>query len=820
MPASGAEALAKILDLEQAGGYGDAAVIGGLDAYLRRHLDKTADPGLSSFLTRVCPRGFRYAELTRDERKEWMERVRQCLDEVSAGKRSPSDVSSARKVETVGERSPAGYPDTRSVGTISGATLESPITVLNGVGPTTAGKFARLGVGTIKNLLHFFPGRHLDYARRRTVSELEVGEEQTLIATVWEAEQKTLGGRPGTEAVVGDQTGTVRVVWFNQPYLARTLAANAQIALSGRVGLFKGRKVFESPEWEMLGPEDLTHTGRLVPVYPLTEGLNRRTVRKLMRQVVSEWAPQVADFLPFEVKDRHSLMNLPEAIRQAHYPDDEQTKEDARRRLAFDEFFLMQVGLCSRKLEWQDSRATVFRADSDLLSIFERSLPFSLTPAQRRVLDEVLSGLGQPTPMCRLLQGEVGSGKTIIAAVALLVVAASKHQGALMVPTEVLAEQHFHNISRLLSRIGQPLGEEGPLLIFPTIPPHPFTMALLTGSLLQSEKRQVHRLVKQGDVQLVIGTHALIQKGVEFQRLGLAIVDEQHRFGVLQRSALQGKGNTPHVLVMTATPIPRTLALTIYGDLDLSVIDQLPPGRVDIETSWLAPSERERAYAFIHRVISEGRQAFIVCPLVEESNAIEATAAVAEYGRLSQEVFPDLRLGLLHGRMSGAEKESVMRRFRDGHLDILVCTPVVEVGIDVPNAVVMLIEGAERFGLSQLHQFRGRVGRGEHKSYCLLLSGTASIEGQERLRIIERTRDGFVLAEEDLRLRGPGEFFGTQQSGFPELRMARLSDVSLLDVARKEAILLLQHDPGLKRPEHRLLADEVAQLWRRGSEAA
>ena len=421
--------------------------------------------------------------------------------------------------------------------------------------------------------------------------------------------------------------------------------------------------------------------------------------------------------------------------------------------------------------------------------------------------------------MCRLLQGEVGSGKTVIATTALLVAASNGYQGALMVPTEVLAEQHFNSISRLISRIGLPEGGDGILIMFPSLPPYPFTMALLTGSLSQGEKRRLQQLIRQGEVHLVIGTHALIQKGVEFKQLGLAVVDEQHRFGVLQRSALRQKGATPHVLVMTATPIPRTLALTIYGDLDLSVIDQLPPGRVEIETRWLGPRHREAAYAFIRQKITEGRQAFVVCPLVEESEAIEATAAVAEYQRLSQEVFPDLRLGLLHGRMSAPEKEAVMRCFRDGDLDILVSTPVVEVGIDVPNAAVMLIEGAERFGLSQLHQFRGRVGRGEHKSYCLLLSGTTSTEGRERLRIIEQTRDGFLLAEEDLRLRGPGEFFGTQQSGLPDLRMARLSDVDLLEAAREETVRLLQRDRGLRQPEHRLLAEVVAQLWERGEES-
>ena len=367
--------------------------------------------------------------------------------------------------------------------------------------------------------------------------------------------------------------------------------------------------------------------------------------------------------------------------------------------------------------------------------------------------------------------------------------------------------------------MGQPEQEDGPLIRFPSLPPHPFGMALLIGSLSQGEKHKMQQLIRQGEVHLIIGTHALIQKGVEFKQLGLAVVDEQHRFGVLQRSALRQKGANPHVLVMTATPIPRTLALTLYGDLDLSVIDQLPPGRVAIETKWLEPWQREAAYAFVRQKVAQGRQAFIVCPLIEESENIEAKAAVAEYRRLSGQVFPDLRLGLLHGRMLASEKEGVMRRFRGGELDILVSTPVVEVGIDVPNAAVMLIEGADRFGLSQLHQFRGRVGRGEHKSYCLLLSGTTSLEGKERLRIIEQTRDGFLLAEEDLRLRGPGEFFGTQQSGFPDLRMARLSDVVILESAREEAIRLLQYDRSLKEPEHRLLAGEVARLWQESKES-
>jgi ATP-dependent DNA helicase RecG len=801
----GVEPLRKILQLEQAKGYSDLAVMGGLDRYLRGCLEKAEAPEQLLPLKEFCSPGFSYAALNRDERKEWVEGMLQQLAESVAGEQ-PAKVPSPR------------LPKRRIAPSSS---LDSPITVLKGISPTLAAKFAKLGVKTVKDMLYFFPRRHLDYSQRRAVSELGAEVEQTIVATVWEAREVALGGRRGTEAIVGDETGNIRAVWFNQPYLAKRLRTNTQIVLSGKVSLFKGRKVLESPEWETLEAEDLTHTGRLVPLYPLTEGLNPRRVRKLVKEAVAQWSPQLVDFLPQEVRDRRSLVDLPQAIQQAHYPDSEQRKDEARRRLAFDELFLIQLGVLARKQEWQEGqRGNPFQIDDPLLERFLSSLPFTLTLAQQKVMGEILSDLEKSKPMCRLLQGEVGSGKTVVATAVLLVAVANGYQGALMAPTEVLAEQHFNNISILLSKVGPPDGEKGPLLSYSSLLPYPFTMALLIGSLSQGEKQKIQQLVRQGKVDLVIGTHALIQKEVEFKRLGLVVVDEQHRFGVLQRSALRQKGFNPHVLVMTATPIPRTLALTLYGDLDLSVIDQLPPGRVAIETKWLNPKQREAAYAFLRRKIAEGRQAFTICPLIEESESIEAKAAVAEYQHLSEEVFPDLRLGLLHGRLPASEKEEVMRRFRDGKIDILVSTPVVEVGIDVPNAVVMLIEGADRFGLSQLHQFRGRVGRGEHKSYCLLLAATPSLEGRERLKIIEKTRDGFLLAEEDLKIRGPGEFFGTRQSGLPDLRMARLSDVALLELAREEAFRLLQDDPGLKQSEHLLLAKEVARLWERGGEAS
>jgi ATP-dependent DNA helicase RecG len=603
-------------------------------------------------------------------------------------------------------------------------------------------------------------------------------------------------------------------VWFNNPYLAKSLPVNTRIVISGRVRLFNGRYVFESPEWELAEDKELIHTGRLVPIYPLTQGLRPRQVRKLMKQVVDQWAWQIEDFLPSELKERCNLLPLPQAIIQAHYPDDEAMKDSARVRLAFDELFLLQLGVLGKKRDWQENQhGYSLSAKTGVLDAFIRSLPFELTAAQQRVLNELLTDLKESRPMSRLLQGEVGSGKTVVATAALLLTVENGYQGAFMAPTEILAEQHFTTISQLLSRVAHKESREPYLNSYTGLLQRPINVALLIGDIKQVRKQELQEQILAGDVDVIIGTHALIQKGVEFCRLGLTVVDEQHRFGVTQRSTLRQKGLSPHVLAMTATPIPRTLALTLYGDLDLSVIDQLPPGRQVIKTKWLKPEQRDSAYAFLRRQTNQGHQAFIICPLVEESETVQAKAAVAEYERLSGEIFPELRLGLLHGRMAAVEKEKVMRRFRSGEMDILVSTPVIEVGIDVPNATVMLVESADHFGLSQLHQFRGRVGRGQEQSYCMLLAEDPSEVARARLDIIENNQDGFALAEEDLRLRGPGEFFGTRQSGLPDLCMAKLSDVGLLEMARSEAIRLFQKDPGLEKQEYRLLAKELAQVW-------
>jgi ATP-dependent DNA helicase RecG len=812
------EPLRKILELEHDKGYVDSAVIGGLDRFLYRWavqaIELITNPQLLSRFHSLRLVDSNYASLTKQQRKEWVNEVLAFLSEAERVEVGKGEVKPPKEsvVPPVASR--------RSLGrqrVVAPQSIDSPITALKGVSTNLAAKFNRLGVKTIRDLLYFFPHRHLDYSQRKYISQLTEGEEQTIVANVWQANETMLGGRRSTEAIVGDETGNVRVVWFNNPYLAKKLPTNTRVVLSGRVGLFGGRHVFESPEWELLEDGELIHTGRLVPLYPLTQGLRPRQVRKLMKQVVDQWAWQVEDFLPPEVRQRCNLFELPQAIAQAHYPQDEAAKDGARLRLAFDELFLLQLGVLGRKRDWQESQpGTPFTVSTPVLDAFLRSLPFELTAAQRKVLGELLADLAKPRPMSRLLQGEVGSGKTVVATAALLVAAASGYQGAFMAPTEILAEQHFTNVCEFLSRTGHQLAGEDNLCSYSGLLSHPLTVALLIGDLSQVRKQEIQQRIMSGDIDIVIGTHALIQKEVEFRCLGLAVVDEQHRFGVSQRSALRQKGFNPHVLVMTATPIPRTLALTLYGDLDLSVIDQLPPGRLVVKTKWLKPSQRDSAYTFVRRQVGEGRQAFIICPLVEESEAIEAKAAVAEYERLSREVFPELRLGLIHGRMSAAEKDEVMHRFRSGELGILVSTPVVEVGIDVPNATVMLVESADRFGLSQLHQFRGRVGRGQEQSYCMLLSQTPSEIGRERLDLIEKIQDGFQLAEEDLRLRGPGEFFGTRQSGLPDLRMAKLSDVVLLELARDEAVRLFEKDPSLEKPQHHLLAKELARVWQHG----
>jgi ATP-dependent DNA helicase RecG len=680
--------------------------------------------------------------------------------------------------------------------------LESPITRLPGIKKGYARRMDNLGVQTIGDMLQLYPRRYDDYRSLKTINQLEYGEEVTIIGTVWDTlARETRRGGTIVTSTLSDGTATIQITWFNQPWLAEKLRPGDQVVVSGKVDQYLGRLVFQSPEWEPLDKQ-LVHTGRLVPVYPLTQGITQKWLRRLMKQMVDYWTQRLPDHLPSASRERLGLPPLDEAIRQIHFPDSWENLEAARRRLAFDEFLLIQLGVLRQRREWRAHPGHPVAVHEDLLHGFIASLPFALTGAQQKVLDEVMGDLRQPVPMSRLLQGDVGSGKTVVALAAMLVTAADGGQSALMAPTEILAEQHYRTIAGLVENF-QPAHQDPRLAV-----------RFLTGSTPQSERDTLFQDLASGGAGLVVGTHALIQEGVEFNDLRLAVIDEQHRFGVQQRATLRDKGiANPHVLVMSATPIPRTLALTLYGDLDLSIIDEMPPGRQTILTRWLSPLERERAYSFVRSQIEQGYQAFIICPLVEESEKVEAKSAVEEHARLQKEIYPDLKLGLLHGRMKADEKDEVMQRFRNRELHILVSTSVVEVGIDVPNATVMLVEGANRFGLAQLHQFRGRVGRGEHQSYCLLLADASTPDAEARLRVISQTNDGFKLAEEDLRLRGPGEFFGTRQSGLPDIKLARLSDTSLLEMARNEARSFFETDPDLGQPEHRLLSRKLHAFW-------
>ncbi len=687
--------------------------------------------------------------------------------------------------------------------------LTQPLTALKGVGQKIAEKLHRLGPTTIWELLYLFPRRYDDYTLMKPISKLQFGEQVTVIGTIWQTRtRRTRTNQAVIECIVNDGTGTVQATWFNQPWLAEQLPAGMQIVLSGKVEAFLGRLVFNSPDWEPLELEPL-RTRRIVPIYPLTEGLTASKMREVMQRTVRDWSVRVPDPLPVALRKRRRLYSLAYAIQQMHFPESHEALRQARQRLAFDELFLLQLGVQRQRREWLQHTALPLMADADRFDAFLAALPFSPTAAQRRVIEEIRADLARSVPMNRLLQGDVGSGKTAVAAAAMIVAAAAGAQSALMAPTEILAEQHYRGLRRLL----EPLG---------------IHVVLLTGSTPAGERAPVLAGLADGTVHIVIGTHALIQPTVEFHRLGLAVVDEQHRFGVDQRAALRDKGPrqgeeviSPHLLVMSATPIPRTLALSLYGDLDLSVLDEMPPGRQEIKTRWLRASERERAYNFIRRQTAEGRQAYIIYPLVEESDTIDARAAVEEFTRLSSEVFPDRRVGLVHGRLRSDEKDSAMRAFAEGGSDVLVATSVIEVGVDVPNSTIIVIEGADRFGLAQLHQFRGRVGRGEHQSYCILIAEDVSAEAEQRLAALEATNDGFVLAERDLELRGPGEFFGRRQSGLPELRLASLlHDAEVLDVAQQEAAALFAADPELAWPEHQALRERLEAFWQQAGDAS
>lgn len=648
--------------------------------------------------------------------------------------------------------------------------LETPVQYLTGVGPVMAKKLKRLGIETVRDLLFYFPRAWDDFSRPRPINSLRIGEDAIIKAKILQIKQNRTRRKwmSIVEALLVDDAGQIKAIWFNQPFLMKILKPGDEWLFAGKVGYDRNLKV------KILNVYQYEKEPIILPVYPETEGLTSKYLRKLIKPLIAQIDNLSEDFLPHKISEEEDLIVLNTALRNIHFPSNSENAVVARQRLAFDELFLIALRMLKIKKELSENRSVALKFDQSILKKFVENLPFKFTNAQRKAAWEIIKDLERRVPMNRLLEGDVGSGKTVVAAMAVLVAAKNNAQSVWLAPTEILANQHFKNVAELLK---------------------PFNISI---GLLTSANKKAD--LSKDD--LIIGTHALFQKNVIFENLGLIIIDEQHRFGVKQRAHLRKQGDLiPHLLSMTATPIPRTLALALYGDLDISIIDEMPPGRQKVITRVISPENRQKAYDFIRQEIQNGRQVFVICPLIEPASPagrpkdskpinlfeVDRKSAVQEYEKLSKQIFPDLKIGLLHGRLKSKEKEATMKKFHGGKLDILVSTAVVEVGIDVPNATIMMIEGAERFGLAQLHQFRGRVGRGKHQSYCFLFSESWSENTKKRLEAMIHCHNGFELAEKDLQIRGPGELVGIRQSGLPDLKMASLSDIILVKKARAAA---------------------------------
>jgi len=685
---------------------------------------------------------------------------------------------------------------------------EIAIRYVKGIGPQRAKLFDKLGIGTLEDLLYYFPRRYEDRTNFIPVSKLQEGSTHTIKAEVLVRGERRSFRRRGfsiVEVAVADQTGKIFCVWFNQPYLKDYFKVGQTLILYGRIERWGNRLQMNSPEFEIVsqdsdeprpcaqGRGESLNIGRIVPIYSLPEGITQRQFRQLVKSALDEYLSQINDALPYDIRSRNNLLNLAKSLINIHFPQDPDMQKQAYERLAFEEFFLFQLPLVLRKLKKKERPGISHKVEGELVNNFISGLPFQLTLSQQKVIAEIKADMAKPITMQRLLQGDVGSGKTVVATIAGLMAIQGGYQVAFMVPTEILAKQHFEKIKGQVKEI---------------------KIALLTSSIDKNDKEKIYRQIKEGKVDLIIGTHALLEEDVQFKNLGLAVIDEQHKFGVGQRALLPKKGLNPDVLIMTATPIPRTLAITLYGDLDISVIRELPPGRGSIKTFSFTQKEESRAYSIAKAQIRQGNQAYIVYPVIEESYALDIAGAKKMYAEFKKGEFKEFRLGLIHGRLKQKEQDRIMRQFKKRELDILVSTTVLEVGIDIPNATCMIVEHAERFGLAQLHQLRGRIGRGKDESFCILISDSQTQEATRRLKAMVEYNDGFRIAEEDLKIRGPGEFFGARQSGLCELRIANpLTQMQLLKRAREEATKLLNFDPHLQARQNSLLKEKLLQRF-------
>jgi ATP-dependent DNA helicase RecG len=779
------ETLKKILKQEIASEFDDSTVIGGIEAFLSLNT--------KMFPAQILETLKGYSILNKQQRAHAVTEVIRVLDpEVKDNlpNRKRKEIILSDSIESL-KKSGKGWP----VKKISEA----------------------LGLDTVKDLILYFPERHEDFSNVREIPHLIEGETQSSEMTVKSLAMKGSQKRKRVEVVFLDPAGSMKAIFYGQPWIATDLKPGHKVMLSGKVEYEKGRPIYKNAVYEHIIP-GLTrlHTGRLVPVYGLSQGISMKSLRKEIYAALISSLDQLDEYLPQTLLSRTGLYPIKKAIARYHYPKNIQDFSRARRRMAFDELFLIQLIMRKKKLDWKNQVSGIsLNQNRVVLDQFISTLPFKLTLAQSRCMDEIGEDLYSGIPMRRVLQGDVGSGKTLVALTGMIQAAVDGYQSAMMVPTEVLSEQHFMTLRNFFSDSSSiPLMEGLPNVIETKLQgsDNKLTIALLNGSLGNREKALTQEIIRSGQADIIVGTHALIQNSIDIPNLALLVVDEQHRFGINQKNVFDHIEPRPHLLLMSATPIPRSLYFTMIGDLDLSVIDQMPVGRKPIQTYVYEQDKREKVYRFIRKEIFKGRQVFVVCPLIEESESLQSRAAVEEYEKLSKDIFPEMKVGLLHGRMKLSEKESVMNDFRSGKLHILVATSVIEVGVDIPNASVMLIDGAERFGLSQLHQFRGRVGRGEHQSYCILMSDSPSGDSKERMDILHRINDGFRLADEDLRMRGAGDLIGgRRQSGTPFFRVADPSDIDLVSLAGIEAAKVLNLDYELSSEQHQALKIQLGE---------
>jgi len=664
--------------------------------------------------------------------------------------------------------------------------LSDSLQYLKGVGPKKVKLFRRLGISSVEDLLYHFPRRYEDRSNLVSVSKVEIGKVYTIKGKILTKQDRNSWRRRGfsiVELSVGDKTSRIFAVWFNQPYLKQYFKLDQELILYGKVELYKDRLQMSNPEFEILEEgEDSLSIGRIVPIYSVCEGITQRFMRSTIKNIIDNYISKITDSIPYDIRKRHNLMNLAKSLINIHFPETDILNEEAYQRLSFEEFFLFQIPIALRKLKKKHEKGIAHKTGGRIFSELSGNLPFELTDAQKRVLQEIKTDMSGNYPMQRLLQGEVGSGKTIVALLASAIALDGGYQVAFMAPTEILAKQHFDKISSQLSEVRSQDKE--------------IRISLLASSLSKKEKKGIYQGIKSGKIDLVIGTHALLQEELEFNKLGLAIIDEQHRFGVAQRGMLPKKGLNPDILIMTATPIPRTLSMTLYGDLDVSIIDELPKERLPIKTFHYSEERLDEVYEFVRGVAKQQKQVYFVCPVIEESQEEDLEAAETIYKELKENIYKEFNIGLIHGRLDSKSADKIMQDFRNVDIHILVATSVLEVGIDIPNATCMVVLQAERFGLAQLHQLRGRIGRGKEESYFIIVSDPKTEEAKARIKAITDLLDGFQIAEEDLRNRGPGEFFGKRQHGLTALKIANpLTQMRLLKNARDEAIALLAKDP-------------------------